>query len=150
MKTLLDKMETIRKELGSDKVFDVIGRLFENVSLKSYLDAAIRGEDVADGIEGLLTIEQVRALEAKERALYGTGGEVKARLPAMREELERERYLRLMPGYVQRLVERSAPLLGLGIDGNVSSGFRFKVSNKAQWIRSRRRSRPTHSRRVSG
>ena len=37
MKTLLDKMETIRKELGSDKVFDVIGRLFENVSLKSYL-----------------------------------------------------------------------------------------------------------------
>ena len=53
MKTLLDKMETIRKELGSDKVFDVIGRLFENVSLKSYLDAAIRGEDAADGIEGL-------------------------------------------------------------------------------------------------
>ena len=130
MKTLLDKMETIRRELGSDKVFDVIGRLFENVSLKSYLDAAIRGEDAADGIEGLLTIEQVRALEAKERALYGTGGEVKARLPAMREDLERERYLRLMPGYVQRLVERSAPLLGLGIDGNVSSGFRFKVKQK--------------------
>jgi hypothetical protein len=67
MKTLLDKMETVRRGLGSDKVFDVIGRLFENVSLKSYLDAAIRGEDAADGIEGLLTIEQVRALEAKER-----------------------------------------------------------------------------------
>jgi hypothetical protein len=130
MKTLLDKMETIRKELGSDKVFDVIGRLFENVSLKSYLDAAIRGEDVADGIEGVLTIEQVRALESKERVLYGSGGEVKARLPAMREDIERERYLRLMPGYVQRLVERSAPLLGLGIDGDVSSGFRFKVQRQ--------------------
>jgi superfamily II DNA/RNA helicase/transcriptional regulator with XRE-family HTH domain len=127
MKTLLDKLETIRKELGSDKVFDVIGRLFENVSLKSYLDAAIRGEEVADGIAGVLTLEQVRALEAKERALYGYGGEVKAHLPAMREDIERERYLRLMPGYVQRLVERSAPLLGLSIDGSVSSGFRFKV-----------------------
>ena len=45
----------------------------------------------------------------------------------MREDMERERYLRLMPGYVQRLIERSSPLLGLGIDGNVSSGFRFKV-----------------------
>ena len=29
MKTLLEKLERIRKELGSDKVFDVIGRLFE-------------------------------------------------------------------------------------------------------------------------
>jgi SNF2 family DNA or RNA helicase/transcriptional regulator with XRE-family HTH domain len=130
MKTLLDKMETIRKELGSDKVFDVIGRLFENVSLKSYLDAAIRGEDVADGIEGALTIEQVRAIEAKERALFGSGGEVKASLPAMLEDIERERYLRLMPGYVQRLVERSAPLLGLGIQGDVASGFRLTVKRQ--------------------
>jgi urease gamma subunit len=33
MTTLLEKMESIRKELGSDKVFDVIGRLFQEVSL---------------------------------------------------------------------------------------------------------------------
>jgi SNF2 family DNA or RNA helicase len=130
MKTLLDKMETIRKELGSDKVFDVIGRLFENLSLKSYLDAAIRGEDVADGIEGALTIEQVRAIEAKEHSLFGRGGEVKASLPAMREDIERERYLRLMPGYVQRLVERAAPLLGMGIQGDAASGFRFTVKHQ--------------------
>ena len=130
MKTLLDKMETIRKELGSDKVFDVIGRLFENVSLKSYLEAAIRGEDSADGIEGALTVEQVRAIDAKERAIFGPGGEVKASLPAMREDLERERYLRLMPGYVQRLVERSAPLLGLDMQGDVASGFRFTVKRQ--------------------
>ena len=35
-----------------------------------------------------------------------------------------------MPGYVQRLIERSAPLLGLSIDGDVSSGFRFKVQRQ--------------------
>ena len=34
LKTLLDKLEAIRRELRSDKVFDVVGRLFENVSLK--------------------------------------------------------------------------------------------------------------------
>ena len=33
MKTLLEKLEKIRKELGTDKVFDVIGKLFEGVSL---------------------------------------------------------------------------------------------------------------------
>ena len=38
MKTLLEKLEKIRKELGTDKVFDVIGRLFEGVSLRDYLE----------------------------------------------------------------------------------------------------------------
>ena len=33
LKTLLEKLEAIRKALNSDKVFDVIGRLFEGVSL---------------------------------------------------------------------------------------------------------------------
>jgi SNF2 family DNA or RNA helicase len=32
LKTLLEKLERIRRELGSDKVFDVIGRLFGNYS----------------------------------------------------------------------------------------------------------------------
>ena len=31
-----------------------------------------------------------------------------------------------MPGYVQRLVERAAPLLGLSIEGTVSTGFTLK------------------------
>ncbi len=37
MKTVLEKLERIRKELGSDKVFDVIGELFEGVSLREYM-----------------------------------------------------------------------------------------------------------------
>ncbi len=43
MKTLLEKLEKIRKELGSDKVFDVIGRLFEGVSLRGYMEQVITG-----------------------------------------------------------------------------------------------------------
>src|SRR5207237_4300603 len=31
LRTLLEKLERIRRELNSDKVFDVVGRLFENV-----------------------------------------------------------------------------------------------------------------------
>ncbi len=41
MKTLLDKLERIRKELGRDKVFDVIGRLFEGLSIKEYMERAV-------------------------------------------------------------------------------------------------------------
>jgi hypothetical protein len=69
LKKLLEKLELIRKSLRSDKVFDVVGRLFETVSLKAYLEMAAT-EDGAraaiDGIDGLLTEEQVKALEARE------------------------------------------------------------------------------------
>jgi hypothetical protein len=40
LRTLLDKLERIRRELNSDKVFDVIGRLFEGLSIKQYMEMA--------------------------------------------------------------------------------------------------------------
>lgn len=125
LKTLLDKLETIRKELGSDKVFDVIGRLFENVALKDYFDAALQGKDISAKLEGILSPDQVRALESKDKGVYGEGGDVKRALPAIRDAMDQERYLRLMPGYVQRLVERSAPLLGMSIQRHSDDRFHF-------------------------
>jgi len=128
MKTLLEKLERIRKELGSDKVFDVIGRLFEGLSIKDYMERAVtsEGADAACRVlEGTLTKEQVVALESKERRLYGDGGDVKASLAAEREKLDREGWRRLLPGYVRRFVEKSAPLLGLGIEGDPDQGFAF-------------------------
>ena len=44
MKRLLEKLELIRDQLGSDKVFDVIGRLFEGVSFGDYLAQAAAGD----------------------------------------------------------------------------------------------------------
>ena len=73
MKSLLEKLEHIRKELGSDKVFDVIGRLFEGVSIKRYAEDAVRK------LEGMLTKDQVEALESRERRLFGDGGRCQSR-----------------------------------------------------------------------
>ena len=128
MKTLLEKLERIRKELGSDKVFDVIGRLFEGLSIRDYMERAVtsEGADAACRVlEGTLTKEQVVALESKERRLYGDGGDVKATLAAERAKLDREGWRRMLPGYVRRFVEKSAPLLGLGIEGDPDQGFAF-------------------------
>ena len=125
LKTLLDKLEAIRAELRSDKVFDVVGRLFENVSLKDYLEQAST-EDGArsaiDGIDGLLTAEQVRALHERERTLFG-GGDVKSSLPALQAAIDRERYRRLLPGYVRRFVTGAAPLIDLRVDGDPDGVF---------------------------
>ena len=131
MKTLLEKLERIRKELGNDKVFDVIGRLFEGVSIKEYMEKAVASEGASEQacrtLEGTLTKEQVKALEARERRLYGDGGDVKSSLANEREKLDRESWRRLMPGYVRRFVEKSAPILGLGIDGDLDGTFAFTM-----------------------
>ncbi len=128
LKTLLEKLERIRCELRSDKVFDVIGRLFEGVSMKEYLERSLTDEGARESereIEGKLTPEQVLALEERERRLYGEGGEVKATLEEQRAELAREQLRRLLPGYVRSFIEKAAPMLGLRIEGNLDGVFSF-------------------------
>ena len=132
LKTLLDKLELIRKQLRSDKVFDVVGRLFENVSLKRYLEMAATDAGAAaaiDGMDGLLTAGQVRALAERERKLFG-GGEVESSLPALQAAIDREQYRRLLPGYVRRFVTTAAPLIDLRVEGDPDGVFRFAQARR--------------------
>ena len=125
LKTLLDKLEAIRRQLQSDKVFDVVGRLFEGLSIRAYLEQAVAGnaEAAAEQLEGDLTAEQVRALAERERVLFGEGGEVSRQLAHLNDEAERETYRRLLPGYVRRFVEKALPLLDLRIEGDPGAVF---------------------------
>lgn len=126
LRTLLQKLEAIRKELGSDKVFDVIGRLFEGVSLAEFLSQALSEEgadEAGQKIEGTLTATQVRALQAKEKRLLGDGGDVKSELPALKQQMEGEELRRLLPGYVRQFVARAAPLLDIKIEGDLDGAF---------------------------
>jgi SNF2 family DNA or RNA helicase len=125
LSVLLEKLEKIRKELRSDKVFDCVGRLFEGVSLKRYMELAITqdAEVVAQELEGKLTVEQIKALEERERHLFGSGGDVKSELPRLRESLENEVFFRLMPGYVSRYIQQAAPLVDLKLGGDCKETF---------------------------
>ncbi len=129
MYTLLEKLERIRSELHSDKVFDVIGQLFEGVSLRDYMEQIVASadENAVDQrigrIEGKLTKEQVEALRERERILYGDGGAVRRELPRLRAGLEREGYRTLLPGYVRHFIEAAAPLLDISIEGDLSGVF---------------------------
>ena len=132
IETLLRKLEIIRDSLGSEKVFDSIGRLFEGVSIKSYMERAIveGADDVAHELDGRLTLEQVNALAAKDKMLYGDGGDVKRQLPRLRDELTREAYRRLLPGYVRQYLASAAPLVDIEIDGDMDMCFSFKAATK--------------------
>ena len=124
--TLLDKLETMRRKLQSDKVFDVVGRLFKGLSIRNYLEQAVTECDPNAAVQrlgGSLTEGQVRALEDRERVLYGGGGDVRRQLAHLKDEAEQENYRRLLPGYVRRFVEKSAPLLDLRVEGNLEETF---------------------------
>lgn len=128
LQTLLDKLENIRKELGSDKVFDVIGRLFEGRTLAQYMeDVVLRGtEPTTHDLDARVTKERVEAVREEDRAVYGEAAEVARELPKLKKELASENLRRLMPGYVRRFVEKSAPLVSIGFDGDLDDVFSLK------------------------
>ncbi len=129
LKTLLDKLEKIRKELGNDKVFDVIGRLFEGKTLADYMERvnAEKSDNALKELDGTLTKEQVTAIQERERRLFGDGGDVAKHLQKLRADLEFEALRRLMPGYVRRFVEKATPLMGIGIEGTLDGVFSLKA-----------------------
>lgn len=134
VKILLDKLEEIRIALGSDKVFDVIGRIFEGVSLTDYLQKAILSDDAADreamDLAGQLTVEQVRAIAAREESIYGKGGDVVSELPKLQEALQIEEMRHLLPGYVRRYLEHAAPVIGIDLVGDLDATFFLRARTR--------------------
>jgi SNF2 family DNA or RNA helicase/DNA-binding XRE family transcriptional regulator len=128
LSTLLEKLERIRKEMRSDKVFDCIGRIFEGASLKRYLELALLGkeEEAARELDGRLTTEQVQAIAEREKRLFGDGGDVARELPRLHKDVERELYFKLLPGYVRHYTERAAGFLELSLEDNGDETFSFK------------------------
>jgi transcriptional regulator with XRE-family HTH domain/superfamily II DNA or RNA helicase len=132
LKTLLEKIEKIRRQLRSDKVFDSIGRVFADISIKEYMQRALNdGADaVAAELDGRLTKEQVKAITERERRLYGDGGDVKRELPRLHADIEHEAFFRLLPGYVRRFVEAAAPRVGIRVEGDPGAVFDLRPSKK--------------------
>ena len=131
LKTLLDKLEMIRKELQSDKVFDVVGRLFKNVPLKTYLETAVTESEAMaiNGINGVLTVEQVRALNERDRTLC-SGGEVKDRLPGLQAAMDQEQYRRLLPGYTRCFITSATPLINVRVNGDLDNVFQMRQTQQ--------------------
>ena len=133
LETLLKKLEKIRREMGSDKVFDVVGRLFKGVSLCEYMESAMteEGESKAlQQIDSFLTKEQVSALEAQERSLFGRGNDSVELYEAEKERHSLEAFRRLLPGYVRRFLEFVAPLLGFELVGDMDQTFSIEILDR--------------------
>jgi len=129
IQALLQKLERIRAQLGSDKVFDVVGRLFSGISLTSYMAQVAMGDSVEEVLQEVtkkVSLDDVKKVEEKERRIYGDRNEVRDLLPKLRAELDQDELRHLLPGYVLRFVQRAAAQLDLGIEGEVDETFSFE------------------------
>ena len=102
---LLEKLEVEREALGG-KVYDVLGRLFDQTALRDLLMEAIRyGDDPAvkaklhQVVEGVVNRDHLRSVLA-ERALVHDSMDT-SRIQALREEMERAHARRLQPHFIQ-------------------------------------------------
>jgi superfamily II DNA or RNA helicase len=113
---LLEKLEVERAALGG-RVFDILGEIFENKSLKDLLIEAIRfGDDpqrraeVLQKVEGALDTEHLEDI-IKRNALCEEIMDEK-RLFAVKEEMEKAEARKLQPYFIRAFFNRSFVELG--------------------------------------
>ena len=127
LKVLLEKMQRMRDELNDDKVFDVIGQQFSQISLKKLITKAITEDQTDAAIQSIntqFTLENIqKQLEEQQRSVVSS--EVKRLLGNVQEQRESAETLRMLPAYVRSFFEDAAPLLGYRINGDIETIFKL-------------------------
>ncbi len=127
LKVLLEKLERIRKELGTDRVFDVIGQQFKGKSLSELIfEATVGGQTqaVLQELDQAVTPEKMQA-QLAEQARKVEVSEVRSLLEGLRQQRETAEMRRMMPAYVRGFFKEAAPLVGVTLEGDPSSLFRL-------------------------
>lgn len=136
--TLLDKLEEARKALCSDKVFDVVGQLLQDVSLRDLMRDALfeaHPHTAQKKLDSILATQKLRVSIEEQRKNASAFGDVARRLGQLNSEIDAERFTRLLPAYVQNFVEKAAPRLNMRIEGDLTDTARFAVSGGGgQWL----------------
>jgi SNF2 family DNA or RNA helicase len=110
---LLDKIEEIKEKLGSDKVFDVIGDIFESKRLEQLIIDAITNAKTMEEILEELDIKVDENYISKVKELLGESLATKSiDYTRMKEMAEKAKEYRLIPEYVEEFFKRVLPIAG--------------------------------------
>ncbi|MBN1931788.1 MAG: DUF3883 domain-containing protein [Desulfobacterales bacterium] len=138
---LFDKLENERETLGG-KVFDILGQVFEEFSLKELLMEAIRYGDREDvraklyqKVENVLDTEHLKKII--ERNALAADHMDSGKLFRIKAEMERAKALKLQPFFIRAFFEEAFTKLG-GQLKNREKG-RFEISYVPGSVRSRDR-----------
>lgn len=128
LKVVLDKLEVMREQLGSDRVYDVVGELLSDVNLEALILEHLTGRktlaEIRAVVEARLSPERVEFIrEVTLEAL----AKRELDLSRLREERERSEQHRLQPEYTQRFFVRALGRLGGGVEKRADGFFRVSV-----------------------
>ena len=126
LKVLLEKMQRMREELNNDKVFDVIGQQFRQISLKELITKAVTENQTDASIQAIntqFTLENMQK-QFEEQKKSVVSSEIKSLLGNVQEQRESAETLRMLPAYVRSFFEDAAPLLGYRINGDIETTFK--------------------------
>ena len=135
--TLLAKLDEARRELCTDKVFDVIGQQLQEVSIRDLLREALfetAPYSAQKQLDSLFATQRLRAAVEEQRRQASSFGDVAKRLGQLNSEIEVERFNQLLPAYVQNFVEKAVPRLGFEIEGDLNQRARLNRSSGSAWI----------------
>ncbi|WP_027892736.1 helicase-related protein [Calidithermus chliarophilus] len=128
LKVVLDKLEVMRAQMGSDRVYDVVGELLSDVNLEALILEHLTGRktlaEIRAVVEARLSPERVEFIrEVTLEAL----AKRELDLSRLREERERSEHYRLQPEYTQRFFVRALTRLGGGVERRGDGLFRVTV-----------------------
>jgi superfamily II DNA or RNA helicase len=140
-RTLLDKIEEIRKAFGG-QVFDVLGKLvFDGKPLRELLIRAIRDErpevqaEITRSVENALDLARLQEL-LEERAIVPETMDI-SRVMKIREDMERAEARRLQPHYVESFFLEAFKQLGGTYRQRETR--RYEITNVPALVRTRDR-----------
>ena len=134
LEKLFEKLEIMRLHLGSDRVFDVIGEIFEGISLEQLIKDALANKRTIDDI--LASIEAIPDRELIEKIKKATAEALATKhidLSRIREEREKAEENRLVPEYIESFFLKAFPKFG-GVIEKRKDGF-YRVSRVPSELR---------------
>jgi len=114
---LFDKLDQIRKHLGSDRVFDVIGELLEGKTLKDLIiDAIANRRTMEDILKEFERIPNERAIQIVKKASLEALATRHINLSKILGDKRKALENRLVPEYVEEFFKRGAKKLSIKIE----------------------------------
>jgi superfamily II DNA or RNA helicase len=136
LRRLLDKLDEIRRALGSDRVFDVVGTLLQlsDVNIEEMLREAAYNQSLLPDYEAQIERISMETLERYEQATGIALATRQVNLDKVRPKDWRSEERRLMPEYVQEFFLAAAERARLRIEARADGMWR--VQHVPQRLRS--------------
>lgn len=139
LEILLEKLNDARKDLSSDKVFDVVGQQLSDISIKDLLlDALLdgTGDNSVKKVESIMATKNLRRQVEETRKKASNFGDVGRRLGELNAEREAERLNQLLPAFIARFIDKAAPKIGMKIEGDPYEKAAFSIPpENGKWLK---------------